>query len=273
MRNSLNCMSAMSQPLPIEWKDGAVFGAAEEALRATACQELLEAVEQPFDEIGFPCFGSYETIFGSEAVMLKGLCVRPNQPWHAFYQSKRMLRSDPRLRRAMTSTEPYFCSEALAGVELSSAEQAVLDAMKAFGIAESLICPLHTPDRRLIVAVLSGPDLLRCHAMATPASVLAGVFLRASFRLAQPAPRTETIDIKPRQLECLEWARRGKSSADIGDIIGISPRTVDEHISAACAALGVRTRIQAVSKALETGILPVSMNSLINAPLLSLPLL
>jgi DNA-binding CsgD family transcriptional regulator len=55
---------------------------------------------------------------------------------------------------------------------------------------------------------------------------------------------------------CLEWSRRGKSSADIGKILGLSPRTVDEHFAIACKALGVRTRVQAVAMALSLGLLP-----------------
>ena len=58
-----------------------------------------------------------------------------------------------------------------------------------------------------------------------------------------------------RQLECLYWAQEGKSSADIGQILGISPRTVDGHFAKICAILGVRTRVQAVVRARELGLL------------------
>jgi DNA-binding CsgD family transcriptional regulator len=52
-------------------------------------------------------------------------------------------------------------------------------------------------------------------------------------------------------LECLRWAAAGKSSADIGVIVGLSPRTVDDHLAAACRRLRVRTRVQAVVLALQ----------------------
>lgn len=61
--------------------------------------------------------------------------------------------------------------------------------------------------------------------------------------------------LTPRQRQCLCWAQLGKSSSDIGDILGISPRTVDEHIATACARLNVRTRIQAVQRASALGLL------------------
>lgn len=50
-----------------------------------------------------------------------------------------------------------------------------------------------------------------------------------------------------RELQCLVWTARGKSSTDIGTILGLSPRTVDSYIEKACGKLGVRTRIEAVS--------------------------
>ena len=60
-----------------------------------------------------------------------------------------------------------------------------------------------------------------------------------------------------REAECLFWAGRGKSSTDIGVILGLSGRTVDSYLAKACAKLGVRTRIEAVAMAVERGMLGV----------------
>lgn len=59
-----------------------------------------------------------------------------------------------------------------------------------------------------------------------------------------------------RQAECLLWAAAGKSSGDIGAIIGLSARTVDDHLAAACRRLRVRTRVQAVVTALQLRLIP-----------------
>jgi DNA-binding CsgD family transcriptional regulator len=61
--------------------------------------------------------------------------------------------------------------------------------------------------------------------------------------------------LSDRQLECLAWAQEGKSAGDIGQIIGISGRTVEGHLAKACEALGVRTRVQAVVRARDLGLL------------------
>lgn len=72
--------------------------------------------------------------------------------------------------------------------------------------------------------------------------------LQEKFRMARLAPATPLTE---RQLECLEWAAQGKSSADIAIILGLSKRTVDEHLGTACEKLGVKTRVQAAGKLLE----------------------
>ena len=66
-------------------------------------------------------------------------------------------------------------------------------------------------------------------------------------------PRVERqpmrTDLVQRELETLTWAARGKTSAEIAEILGLSKRTVDFHIERARGKLGVATRVQAVMKA------------------------
>lgn len=61
--------------------------------------------------------------------------------------------------------------------------------------------------------------------------------------------------LSQRQLECLIWAEAGKSARDTGQILEISQRTVEKHLEQAYEALGVRTRIQAVVRARQLGLL------------------
>ncbi|OYX36791.1 MAG: hypothetical protein B7Y99_00130 [Caulobacterales bacterium 32-69-10] len=58
-----------------------------------------------------------------------------------------------------------------------------------------------------------------------------------------------------RQLECLSWVQEGKSATDIGGILGLSGRTVEKHIIKICGHLGVKTRVQAVVRARELGLI------------------
>jgi DNA-binding CsgD family transcriptional regulator len=64
-----------------------------------------------------------------------------------------------------------------------------------------------------------------------------------------------TRQITDRQLQCLTWVQEGKSATDIGGILGLSGRTVEKHIIKICGHLGVKTRVQAVVRARELGLI------------------
>ena len=59
----------------------------------------------------------------------------------------------------------------------------------------------------------------------------------------------EAVELSDRELEMLTWAARGKTSAEIALIVGLSKRTVDFHIDNARAKLGAATRVEAAIKA------------------------
>jgi DNA-binding NarL/FixJ family response regulator len=54
-----------------------------------------------------------------------------------------------------------------------------------------------------------------------------------------------------REAEVLLWIARGKSNRDIGDILGLSPRTVNKHLEQVYAKLGVENRASAAVMALK----------------------
>lgn len=53
--------------------------------------------------------------------------------------------------------------------------------------------------------------------------------------------------LSARQADCLRLAGQGLSSRQIARRLGLSARTVDDHILLGCRWLGVRTRVQAVA--------------------------
>lgn len=57
--------------------------------------------------------------------------------------------------------------------------------------------------------------------------------------------------ITAREAEVLLWIGRGKTNKDIGDILGLSPRTVNKHLEQIYAKLGVENRASAALKAAE----------------------
>lgn len=67
-----------------------------------------------------------------------------------------------------------------------------------------------------------------------------------------PAPEIlmQCCGITPREAEVLHWVALGKTNRDIGEILELSPRTVNKHLEHIFIKLNVETRTGAVSAAL-----------------------
>lgn len=68
-------------------------------------------------------------------------------------------------------------------------------------------------------------------------------------RVARTKIWPKLVELNEREVETLTWAARGKTSAEIAQILGLTKRTVDFHIDNARIKLGATTRIQAAIKA------------------------
>jgi len=63
-------------------------------------------------------------------------------------------------------------------------------------------------------------------------------------------PITKT-KLTPRECEVLRWVANGKSAWEVGEILQITKRTVDEHVQAAVRKLGAANRTHGVAIALR----------------------
>jgi DNA-binding response OmpR family regulator/DNA-binding CsgD family transcriptional regulator len=147
-------------------------------------------------------------------------------------------------------------------------------------LAQSLDRALLVVDRqdRLVFITRRASNLLHKHLSAPPAGQLpaelkeaerftspAGVLLVHRFaernndaltvyflneEHAPPGP-TELIQlgITPRQAEVLYWIAQGKTNAEIGIILGTSPRTIHKHVEMLFERLGVENRAGAIATA------------------------
>lgn len=79
--------------------------------------------------------------------------------------------------------------------------------------------------------------------------VLAALIAARLARVARSAVWPKQVGLREREVETLTWAARGKTFWEIGEIMGLSKRTVEFHLENARRKLGVATRTQALIKA------------------------
>jgi len=57
------------------------------------------------------------------------------------------------------------------------------------------------------------------------------------------------------ELECLRWCKEGKTNWEIGEILTISEKTVEFHLSNSMRKLGASNRITAVIMGIKDGLI------------------
>src|SRR5690606_1146406 len=72
----------------------------------------------------------------------------------------------------------------------------------------------------------------------------------------QPTTRENPAGLTDRQLEVLRHVAAGRTNVEIAEALVVSVRTVDHHVSATLAKLGVAARHDAAELASELGIVP-----------------
>jgi transcriptional regulator EpsA len=65
--------------------------------------------------------------------------------------------------------------------------------------------------------------------------------------------------ITTREVEILQWVRDGKSNLEIGEILGISPLTVKNHVQKILKKLNVQNRAQAVARGISLQLIRTPM--------------
>jgi DNA-binding CsgD family transcriptional regulator len=74
-------------------------------------------------------------------------------------------------------------------------------------------------------------------------------------RLALNPASDVSVRLTPRQLECLRRITAGQRTAEIAGALGLSPRTIDHYVRETCIRLQVRSRAEAVAKAIGLGLI------------------
>jgi DNA-binding CsgD family transcriptional regulator len=222
--------------------------------RAENADDLTATAARIFVDLGLPYFAlaKFFRADGSPDVSILAGIFQPE--WAQRYIASGYGGQSQIVREVLLTDKPYSWGDVVTrGVD--SKQKRIKDEAGDFGLGDGLFTPVRWHDGSYAAVALAGPKpQLDDGFVRTSASVVSSYFAVESRRLGcgteRIAPR-----LSARQRECLAWVRQGKSSGMIGQILGVSVRTVDEHLAEACRKLGVRTRIQAAVAASLAGLI------------------
>ncbi|MER8522580.1 LuxR family transcriptional regulator [Mesorhizobium sp. M1076] len=188
---------------------------------------------------------------GDPAVMLN----YPHE-WQERYFEMGYDKIDPTFKRSRRRTSAFRWREVYNDASTTDDERRFFDEAATFGLRSGISVPLHDPDGSL--AIMNFAQARDGEFQNTTISYLQLAAVHFHLRLAKSANSSsieEIPDLSPRERECILWTAKGKSSWEIGKIIGISINTVNFHVKNAMRKMNTASRTTAAIKAIKFGII------------------
>ena len=178
--------------------------------------------------------------------------------WLALYRERRYDRVDPVLRGYHCGKDIQVWSQAFR-TACSAAERSFIEACVAFGLCEGVTVGQSGAGGCASILSFWGNSLEQAPRHRTIIEFLAPAMHGLLLRLSEPSSGGKPGDggriLTPREHQVLHWASLGKTTWEIGRIVGIRERTVMFHMGNAMHKLDARNRAQAIAKAALLGIL------------------
>jgi LuxR family transcriptional regulator, activator of conjugal transfer of Ti plasmids len=222
-------------------------------------QALRLAMEEAASALDLPCFAylALPRATGNSARLISNY---PTQ-WTTHYLQSHYERLDPVIFQVLADPEPFEWGPDVTSSTPSPQQLELLDDAAFFGIRYGFTIPIHDGSGAIAAVTYAsqerGSVFRHCIERNGRVLQLMALYFHAYARRKIVTDRfVDGVPLSPRELECLEWAARGKSAWDIGQILGISRRTAAFHLDNAKAKLGVHSICQAVAR-LAASRLPV----------------
>lgn len=184
--------------------------------------------------------------------------------WQERYLKMGYDRIDPIIRASRKRAGAFRWSDVYYDASTTEDERRVFDEAATFGLKSGISVPLHGPHGSFAIMSFAQPWRREFQNRTVTYLQLAAFHFQmrvARFensRGAEEVPKIspkESPKITPKERMCILWVARGKSSWEIGRILGISVNTVNFHIKNVMKKMDVRSRTVAAVKAIDVGII------------------
>lgn len=175
-----------------------------------------------------------------------------NPEFRGIYSQKRLDRDDLILKHSFHVTFPYTWTHVYEQRPISAKEQKFLQLSYDFDMKDGLSFPVHGPGNDY--GILSFSSLNASPMTTSTLMALITLFaqrLHASIRQVYDTKTPNNqANLTAREVDILHWCCEGKTAWEIGEILGISSRTVETYIDSAKRKLGAVNTTQAIAKAM-----------------------
>ncbi|RUP10732.1 MAG: LuxR family transcriptional regulator [Hyphomicrobium sp.] len=169
---------------------------------------------------------------------------------------------DPYYRACFSGTGLIEWSDVQRSEQITPVQRRAFEYLGDFGLSCGITVPVHLPFGRFaVMSAIADRSCRNWHAVRNeardPLFWMMHAFTKVIFDrgFESQIDVANPVSLTNREQECMRWAACGKTSTEIGIIIGRSPETVRLHIKNSIAKLNAHNRAQAVANAVELGLI------------------
>ena len=229
-------------------------GFIEQCRAGTPVDVLAQAFQRSTEALGFRHFACCSHVDPLKpprrAVMLHSY---PKE-WAQLFSELELFDIDPVFLHASRSLVPFFWDTQAFHDELSPPQQEMFHEARRYGLTRGYTVPIHSVDAprdfRASCSVVPDSDSLEPAAYQAVQLMTFYLYDTASKDAQEKDPPPVQQPLSRRERQCLELAAQGKSDWVSSRILGLSERTVHNHVENAKRRLQVATRMQAVMHAI-----------------------
>lgn len=182
--------------------------------------------------------------------------------WQNRYNDRGYHRIDPVFHHCRLSHVPARWHDTMHNAALHDEQHQLFREARDAGLFDGFAIPIHGPKGELAVVGLASEASEREFAQlvkhARHTAHLMAVHFHGAVQRVLEQDIAETCVLTEREIECLSWTAQGKSSWDIAQILAVSERTVNFHMSNAMRKLDVTNRTHAVAKSISDGLISIT---------------
>jgi LuxR family quorum sensing-dependent transcriptional regulator len=222
--------------------------------RLSTVDAVMDATQRALGRFGFEHFSFSGVPRDSTCMPDVVLAHRIPPELFKLYVERRYADVDPVMRMLRRTTDPFKWLDVPYDREQERRGAEVMALVADFGLSQGFFVPTPSPSGTFGNVWMAGPTP-ELTARSRPALHFMALYaFDRVYRLVGPKPGRRA-PITAREREVLAWTAAGKSAWEIGEILGISKRTVDEHAQTAVRKLGAANKIQAVVFAIRDGLI------------------
>ena len=218
--------------------------------RLSSVDDVMDAMQRALGQFGFDSFFFSALPRPNQRFEDVVFAIRVPTEILKVCSEQQYVQVSPALRHCRCTVHPFVWKSAPYDAEREPRAAELVELVTEFGLSNGITVPIPGPTGCEGAVWLAG-HRLELTAFDMPKIHLMALYAFERLRIVVNRRPSTKPTLTPREREALTWVALGKSAWEIGEILHIAKRTVDEHTQTAMHKLGAVNRTQAVALALR----------------------